>query len=349
MTTDDTSAMFDALNFGSGPPAEDPIPRDGYGRPLIVDPETGEATPYTRASTMADLIDNKYGLHQWQMGLAVQGVGHRGDLAAIAASLPPYDLMNKAQKQELREVVEASLEVSKAYAKANHGTAVHGFTDPFRISGPVPDELKADVDSYERVMADTGIVRLCSEVFVVNDRLKIAGTLDHVSAVPALNQSLVGDTKTGKADMRKTTIQVATYAESQVYDPETGKRTPLREHLEELTGKPIPPINPDAGLYIHVPRGEGRTTLHPLNLKDGRRMLEICAQVRDWHRDKSMVRDDATEMLSNTRNIPAMKAIDAAADLPTLKAVVKAFGWCWNDRLNKYAETRWAEFGRPTS
>lgn len=347
MSTDDSGDFFAQIAHVKTE-VPDMVPRDQWGRPLIVDPTTGEATAYTRASTMAGYIDNAYGLHQWQLRLVAQGMGHRSDLAAMAAALPPYDSCTKAHKAELKEIVEAALETAGAYQKANHGSAIHAFTDPSHVSGPVPSELAADVASHEAVMEATGIVYLVNEVFVVNDELKVAGTLDYIAGVPALDALLVGDKKTGKADLHKTAIQVALYQGGQAYDHETGERTPLRDYVADKVGMDVPEISNDVGLYTHIPRLEGKTTLHPLNLADGRRMAAICAQVREWNASQGFVGPDTAEWLTNQRHMPALKAITEAGDLQALKSVVARYKWCWDDRLNKAGEARWAELGRPT-
>lgn len=348
MTTTSSADFFAGIAYG-GPveEAEEGIPRDQWGRPLIVDPKTGEMTAYTRASTMANYIDNAFGLNLWQQRLIAQGMGHRPDLAAMAAALPPYDAMSKEQRKELGEIVDAALEVAGAYTKANHGTAIHAFTDPSHQSGPVPERMQDDVAAFEAMIDATGIVQLASEIFVVNDTYRVAGTLDAVYGVPALDALVVGDKKTGKAKLHSVTIQVANYAMSEVYDHKTGERTPLRDYLQAMHGAELPELSTSAGLHLHIPREEGAAQAHPINLAEGRRMLEVCATVRDWQQSKAGVAEDSAEWLASNRRLPAMRAIDAATDLASLKAAVSRYRWCWDERLNKYGETRWVELGSP--
>lgn len=351
MSTEASADFFGNIAYSQDEeyPGEEGISRDQWGRPLILDPTTGELTAYTRASAMANHIESTFGLTVWQKRLIAQGMGHRPDLAAMAAALPPYDSCTAEDKKSLQEIVDAALEVAKAYEKANWGTAVHAFTDPTKPSGPVPERMQADVRSHTEALEMTGVVVFATEIFVVNDRLKVAGTLDQVVGVPALNCAMVADTKTGKADLHKTAIQVGNYAESMVYDAGTGERTPIMEYVgKNVTGFPVPALNPDVGLYTHIPREQGKTSLHPLNLVEGREMLDVCAVVRDWKKSKSFVSDDATEWLTRNRRKPAMDAILAANDLPSLQAAGLSYKWCWDERLEKTLRARWDELGRPT-
>lgn len=345
--TDDSADFFEQIGYVS---ASNDIPedieRDRWGRPMIVDPSTGEVVAYTRASSMAGYISNFSGLHTWQLRLVAQGVGHRDDLAAIAASLPPYDQMDRTHKESLQEVVDEALITAKAYEKANWGTAIHAFTDPTHPSGPVPERMQADVRSHEQAVEMTGVVRLGSEIFVVNDRLKVAGTLDAILGVPALDAMVVADTKTGKQDLHKTMIQVAIYRDSVVYDWRNHTRLRLEDHLADAhPGVQLPAFSENIGIYTHIPRGEGKTTMHPLALEEGRRMAKICADVREWQTSKEFIKDDTVEWQAQHRNMPALTAITNARTLEELREVYRRYQWCWNDRLDKAGQARLSEIG----
>lgn len=345
MTTNESAGFFQEIAY-TDTEVPEVVPRDQWKRPLILAPDgSGELVAYTRASTMSGYISDTHGLTTWQKRLIAQGMGHREDLAAMAAALPPYDQMQGKHKAELQEIVDAALETARAYEKANWGTAVHAFTDPLQTSGPVPEAMRADVDSHAEAMEKTGIVRFASEVFVVNDLLKVAGTLDMIVGVPALGRLLVGDTKTGKQDLHKTAIQVSIYADAKVYDPETGERTPLHDHVTALHPElaPLPPLDDRNGLYVHIPRAEGRTTLHPLNLERGRYMAQLCASVREWRSSQDFVAPDVTDQLAQRRNLAAMKEATEATSVEALKDIFARYRWCMNDKLERTFRARFDE------
>lgn len=351
MSTNESAGFFGGIGYDpSDQQVPEDVPRDQWGRPLIIDLQTGEMVAYTRASTMSNYIANKSGLHIWQKRNVARGMGLREDLAAMAAALP-VETGNKRKdadmKKELDEVIAAAEEAADAHYKANWGTAVHAFTDPTFISGPVPERMQPDVESHKQVTEAAGIVRFCSEIFVVNDELKVAGTLDAILGIPALGVAVPSDTKTGKADIHSTLIQVAIYSRSSVYNWETGERIPLQDFLAQGWPERVPPLVADLGLYVHIPRGEGKTTLHPLDLNVGWEMAQLCARVRDFQRDKGFIKDDTAEWLAQHRNEKAFEAIFSAGTVIELREICHDWAWAWNDRLSKAGQARFEELGGP--
>lgn len=347
MSVNESAGFFGQIAYTPEDDLEVPagVERDRWGRPLIVTPD-GEVKPYTRVSTMVGYIKNTHGLTTWQKRLIVRGMGQREDLAAMAAALPPYSGDQQADalvKAQLDEIMEAALEAANAYEGANWGTAIHAFTDP-GPSGPVPERMRKDVASYEDVMDKTGITCYASEVFVVNHDLQCAGTLDGLYAIPALGAAIVGDKKTGKQDLHSTTIQEAIYSHSEVYDVE--KRETV-ESLAELTvhrlGADI--FNDSMGLYIHIPKAQGLTTLHPLNLDAGYEMAKVCARVRDFQRDKGFAKADAVDYLVSQRNVAVMEEISQAGTVGVLRETFQRNKWRWNEKLEKLGIARHQELG----
>ena len=63
-------------------PAARPEPkRDRYGRYLIA------GKPYTRATTIADTLDDRYNLEKWGNRMVAKGLANRADLHALASTL----------------------------------------------------------------------------------------------------------------------------------------------------------------------------------------------------------------------------------------------------------------------
>lgn len=343
----DSAAFFGQVAYVPEEDLEIPtgVKRDQWKRPLIITPD-GEEVAYTRVSSMVGYIKSSYGLNTWQKRLIVRGMGQREDLAAMASALPAYTGNKEFDanvKAQLDEIMEAALETAAAYEGANWGTAIHAFTDP-HPSGPVPERMRKDVASYEQVIEKTGIVCYATEVFVVNHELRCAGTLDGLYALPALNAGMVGDKKTGKQDLHSTTIQEAIYSHSKVYDPVTRTTGPdLAEFTRQQLGADI--FDPTIGLYIHIPKGEGVTTLHPLNLQKGYEMALLCAQVREYQRDKSFAKQDAVDYLIGQRNVAVMEALDACTTVDEIRAVYQANAWRWSEKLDKLGQARHQELG----
>jgi len=354
--TDDSTDFFQRIAYVDPDQLAVPegVERDQWGRPLILQPD-GSKVGYTRASSLSGYIENKLGLHIWQKRLLARGMGQREDLAALASALPPIPADDKARAKEINaeldEIIERALDTARAYEGADYGTAVHAFTDPWQVSGPVPERMAEDVRSYQELVERAGIFRYASEVFVVNDELKVAGTTDGLFAVPALMCAIVGDKKTGKQNLHSAVIQIAIYAHSQVYNPATGERMPLPEYtrriFEQLDLGPGPAFNEHFGAYIHIPKGEGKTTMHPLNLDRGWEMAQLCAKVRDWQRASDFAKADAADYLIQNRDAGILELIAGASTVEELRDIYTQHRWCWTDQLNAAGVARMTQIGGP--
>jgi hypothetical protein len=262
--------------------------RDQWKRPLLVPPGGGERVAYTRMSTLAGFVCDDFGLSTWAQRLLAIGLAQREDLCAMIAALPALNdakcdkkTLTKAQvkqdkdtKAKLDNYIEQALEAAGRNYKANHGTAVHGFIENGSVDN-APERMVADVQSCLDCFAERGIEVLCSEVFVVNEALRAAGSFDHLVRHPTYGV-VVADVKTGVIDGKglQFAIQLAGYAGGEVYDCETDTRAPL----ESLVGGEQ--VNRDLGLLCHVPLGGGRTDLYPVNLRRGRKSAELATRVR---------------------------------------------------------------------
>ncbi len=264
-------------------------PRDRWGRPLLVPPNGGKRQPYTRASTMGSYVQDHSGLHTWEKRLLARGLGCREDLAAMCAALPEPNAAkcdkkeltrkqiadDKATNAKLDDYIEQALEHAGRSFKANHGTAIHGFTDPGADLTRVPERMKPDVTSWHVAWLQHQLEVLATEVFVVNEVLGVAGTFDHLVRHPELGV-VVLDKKTGQVDDKALgfSVQLACYASAEVYDWHTDTRAPL----ESLTGGES--VNQNVGLIAHIPLGAGRTDIYRIDLGFGFRAARVAAMVR---------------------------------------------------------------------
>jgi hypothetical protein len=255
-----------------------PLPRDHHGRPIILRPwesqwpcvepgchVTKAHGHYTRASTFAGYLDDGIALSTWRMRHVALSVARRPDLQARIAGMTYGD-------PELAELIDEALERAKdeqaSLAASAWGTAMHRFTEP--NSPPhVPEILRADVDAYRAAMSAAGLTVLATERFVVNDMLRVAGTFDHLVSVPN-GGPVVLDKKSGKIRFLSQAIQLAAYATGDLYDIETGERSPIH-----------PDINLSTGLLAHIPLGAGTAMIYPVDLRKAYAAAELAAQVRD--------------------------------------------------------------------
>lgn len=329
---------FSSVSYSSDPYDEIPeyIPRDRWGRPLIKQPD-GTTEPYSRCSSLASTIENKKGLGIWDVRNIVRGVGLREDLAAMAAGLP--SITGDKRKDELTnktldEIADVARDVAGEHAGRNWGSAVHSFTEPGMQEFPyVPERMQEDVRSYWQCIEDYR-VRLCaSEVFVVNDELKVAGTFDDLYYTYAYGLT-VADKKTGRKNMHSVVIQMAVYANSMVYVPATGERRPLQSLVPpELRNRPI---NLDTALYVHIPKGEGRTDFLTANIRLGYEAAKVAAAARDYQRVKEGLVDYAHDhMLLSARSEAAWEYINLATTRDDLVAIANDFRDVWTEAMTR--------------
>lgn len=268
---------------------------DQYERYVLPDPETGKERSWTRATTVANTLADRYGLEQWAKRNVVLGIAAREDLYALAVSCKPED------KKQLDQIVEAAEEAAKARSGANLGIALHRITE--RVDRgedlDIPDQWRPDIDAYCQTLVDNHLTVHPDymERVVVLPEYGIAGTLDRLlyPGVTPDGPKIVADLKTGKDVIRygmtKIAIQLAIYANA--------------THVWNGDGyEPMPHVYTDRAIVIHLPVGEGTCTLHEVNIKEGYRALRAAMWVREWRKrnDLSTPYTTRKEVLASNDN-----------------------------------------------
>lgn len=274
---------------------------NGLGQRLIVHPEQigkekAKLVGYTRATTFIKALDDTTGLEKWRLRLIMEGsleIDLPGSVADAMAELVANDGNKEAEKlyrKMLDAIAEDAFNAAGGHDPANYGTAVHSLVEEWHRSGDDSDDLrtllvetemewpgvsedfKAYVDTYRSFAEATGAEVLHSEVLVVNDPLKVAGRTDLVlkARLPGDQRArrILLDVKTGRVDNgMRLSQQLALYAGSKLYDPQTGSRSHLRARQ-------------DVAIVAHVPRGEASATFFLVELAPGRRANKLCLDVR---------------------------------------------------------------------
>ena len=255
------------------------IPRDRYGRPLIVPVGGGTPVPYTRVSTLAKALDDLNNLMAWKQRKTAEGLVRRPDLltriaGAIANGDPDADWPTK---RDLNSICAEATEAAGASTGRSAGTGFHALTEAIdRGEEPlfVPAADQARLDAYRA--ATQGYTALDAETFVVVDDLTTAGSFDRLWRCPD-GRVRVGDLKSGKSEKAfplSTATQLALYAHGLRYDFATGERAPLHADLDLTTG-----------LLIHMP-ATGGCEVVPLDIEKGWRAAQLAAEIhheiRKW-------------------------------------------------------------------
>jgi len=246
------------------------IERDRYGRPLVKPPKGGKPVAYTRATTIANSLDDPAALTAWKMQMAAIGLSVRSDLLLA---------INAAQddKMAINKYIEDAMEVAGASRAATIGTALHTYAEKLDLGqelGPIPDEWAGDIRAYES--ATKKLNKIYIEQFCVLDKYKIAGTPDRL--VEYNGELFIADIKTGRIDHpNNIAIQLAIYAYGSPYDIATGSRGSWGN------------VNQEKAIIIHLPAGTGLCKLVWIDIAEGWKGLQFAMKVRQWRDKKGLI------------------------------------------------------------
>jgi hypothetical protein len=266
------------------------IVRDYYDRPLVTTDggplryEAGRKTPvnaepYTRISTLSGALDDKGGLVDWSAARAMIGLAKSDSIHAQVAHLvsaysDPWAV--PSAKKPLKDLVRKAQELGGSDDAAGLGTAFHGLTevlDGGDAPSFIPRQLADWLRAYAEAMSNWEPVHI--EPFVVCDELKTAGSPDRYLRNRTTGEVFAADIKSGTSEPdfpMKVTIQVAIAAHAELYNQETGERTPIE-------------CSQERGVLIHAPiRGGGvpRVDVYDnLDLVEGWRLAKLAVQVRE--------------------------------------------------------------------
>ncbi len=243
------------------------IPRDRWDRPMIIPADGGEPVAYRRASTVAEVIPDHFGLSTWRERTIAFGLARRPDLVQA---------LHTATKKEVAAIMEEAFNEGGGGVAARNGTTMHRLTDVLDGGGTVPKGLPrhivAMLDAYAAATARFEV--LDSEKFVVQDKIKVAGTYDRRVLDKTTGLRLIGDLKTSQKleyHTIKTPAQVAVYAAGLHYELD-GER--------EAHG-----ADRNLGVLIWLPWTEdvsdARCELRWLDLRTGRAAIRKAFEVEE--------------------------------------------------------------------
>src|SRR5262245_8271943 len=302
-------------------------PMDAKGqRYRLPDPKTGKDTLWTRSTTFAKAIANMEAIHKWEKRLVVKGISQRPDLHALAAATPLED------KKKLDELADQAKEFARASAGSNLGTALHAFTEQVDRGEELtaPEPWAADIAAYRDKLAGEQITVIPSliERVVIVPAYKVAGKFDRIVQMPDGRQ-LIADVKTTQNidySWNEIAIQLALYAHARHMTTED-----YRAYL------PMPNVNVDQALVMHVPAGQGRCDLYTVDIAAGWEAAYFCKLIRSWRSRRNLhqpyVYDRVLERIGQATSREALEALWAEA---------AAFGQ-WTDQHTSAAKQRAAQ------
>lgn len=263
------------------------VKRDRWGRPWIAYKDEplhfpkGKKTPDNaygakRISGISGALEDKSNLIQWAQANAVVGLVRSPALLAQVSSLaskysaPWYA---DAAKAPLKAIIRDAEKSGGSDEASGLGTAFHEMVEVIESGGElgyIPAEFGPWLDAYRAATRDLEVVD--TELFVANDELKAAGSLDQLVRLPD-DAVVVADLKTGASNNKYplgVTVQESVYANSVRYEQETGKREVLHPDLDKTRG-----------LLIHAPIRSGKpdVKVYMLDLVEGYERARLACDV----------------------------------------------------------------------
>ena len=325
--------------------------RDKLGRYRIVVPSIAQTgndknhglRSFTRASSVADTLEDKERLTQWRMRKLAYGLGRQRDLLDLASGHDPDD-----DRHLMDDVVNQAIAAADAHKAANQGTALHRFTEKLDEGlwgiDDVPAEWRLHMTQYLRAIERSGfeIVNEHCERVIAMQPYKIAGTIDRILRatrdvevklpgwdVPHViqkGQLIIGDLKTGKLEQyhhNKFPIQLTIYANHDCtwypMDNETGGQLGPRIDVDR-----------DVALIFHLPttNAAGTCRLHWCDLRAGWRNFEAAMEVKECRRNRryNIVEYTPHVSIEEARTIWLRERIAALGQGTPAEAALKA---CW--------------------
>lgn len=272
---------------GSAPKAHpnDEAPRDGRGRPFIIQEHGGKPITLTRTTTYVDAIEDKTGLTAWKqretmIGLAEKEFAAQGDrdpstvnrVVSLHRDLLDYtadrneDEARKV-KRALNAMAEECMDAAGANRKREQGTHLHKLSEFVDQGIPLPDDI-SDVDLLDMMAymeATIPLEVIAIEQFVVHQGLRAGGTFDRLvhytgpgpDGAP-VDGYFIADLKTGSVELGYTKIaaQLAIYANSQRYDFKKFRPDTSDKKLFDQWKKTIFTAEEGRSLYSPILEGE---------------------------------------------------------------------------------------------
>ncbi|GLZ81422.1 hypothetical protein Afil01_62290 [Actinorhabdospora filicis] len=215
-----------------------------------------------------------------------------------AARLDP-----EADKRRLDELVLTADRLSGKDTKADQGTWRHTLTEHADKGLPLPaGASRADLDDLAAYLLTTArLTHLAVETFVVIPELAAAGTADRLAHVDARTPDgedagiVVADIKTGRLDygIAKIEAQLASYSRGRKYDHRrfpvdttdprgfaAWKKTARTAEEAAAAYGPLPDVNQQWGLVIHLPTGKARCDLYWADLRSGWANAQFASAIR---------------------------------------------------------------------
>lgn len=326
-----------------------------YGQYLLPHPNTGRATSFARATTVASTITDYYALNLWKQRQKVAAVVGflRGDNPEVSERLQNLGssrssvldtLITVARGEPIDQTYNAIIDLIDSATGGNDaaelGTAVHAWLEAVDIGAirprDVPAMFQPHLVAYRDVLARHALVAVPEYVerLVLNDAGEetVVGTLDRIYRVQTTGQLVLGDLKTSKTldfGWLEYAVQFAVYGYAR-----------LMLSLDGTAWEQMPKLDLDACYCVHVPSNQPeRASCVTFDLEFGFDSMVAALDVRERRRHAKhkapFVHAIPTPSDEALRYVQARHAVQDISEPADLAGLWDEFADVWSDELTQ--------------
>lgn len=269
-----------------------PDERDGRQWYKLKRPSSGDPMSASRVSTMAKVLEDTFGLTQWQLRMLLLGLTNRPDIVGKA-----HGMDVKADSKILNALVAEAKKSAGASLKADMGTLRHKQCEEVDLGIKTLEELpvdaRADIGSYlaEMERHQVKVVPSMVERITYNSEFDTAGKFDRILQLPD-GSYVIGDTKTGNVEMAALSIGVQLWLYATGVNT-SGVWSKVRREWDTSIK-----VREDIGVVMHMPVGQGKCELLVVDLKQGEIDARLSQKVKERRKVKNRLKPMGTVDLS---------------------------------------------------
>ncbi|AGT13963.1 hypothetical protein PHELEMICH_49 [Mycobacterium phage Phelemich] len=371
---DDTGELVGRQTEWEGYPLPPEPPRykakfNGWKQYLLPAPQTSRPTGFTRATTVADTLDDTTGLAKWKRRETAKRVlqvaqmdrdtklSERFNVTAGEAIDAIIAALDAPTVGELDKALDVLDNLTGGKDSAELGTCVHAWLEAIDLGQvlyrDVPDFIKPYVDRYQEILAGFGLVAVPQYVerIVMNDlgEETVTGQIDRIYKIITTGDLILGDVKTSKTlqySWLTYAVQLAVYGWATKMLKIDGSGW---EPMPKLYGVPHPDDTeeddrPAFAVLMHIPsdqpeRGQAVT----MDLSWGAQAMITSIEARDERKASKNGRSVAGIHALPMPTDAALRAAQARVALTRIaspeegQAVYETYQDVWDDDLGEFA------------
>jgi len=345
-----------------GYPLPPPVPRPEskfgtWGWYQLPDPESGRPTGFPRATTIAETLDDTYGLNRWKRRETARRILQLATMAPDTRIHPAWDItaaeclaafdeaLTNGKTTDVDNALDTIDNLMGGADARELGECVHAWLEALDMGlvllRDVPEVVRPHIDHARKVVAHRGLVALPEYVerTVLNDRCDdetVAGKIDRIYRIVTTGELVLGDIKTSK-DLKYSWLSFGVQVGG-VY----GWATKMLA-IDGQSWEPMPEIRDDFAILLHVPSDQpSKAAAITINMWWGGEVFAESVATRTRRKEakvqvpKHIVPPPTAEAVRYAEARLALSAINTAADG---QAVYETYQDVWDDDLGEFAAT----------